>query len=211
MESEKLENIQMEKILLNDSLFIGEGGSRKCYIHPYEKDLCIKVTKKESDKRSVKREVDYFKRLQKRGKSFDMISKYFHKVQTDQGEGEIYELVRDYNGEISKDLKYYLNLKDESITQQVIKRVEDLRVYLRDENIRFSDLCSHNILLKKINEKEYTLIIIDGVGDNNQVPLLEYFPFLGIKRSIRKWEKFRLELIEEFGCNKEDIKQFIEK
>ena len=206
-----MKNIQKDKIVLYDSLFIGEGGSRNCYVHPFDVNLCIKTTKKQSHQRSVDREVGYYKRMKKRGNSFSMIAKYYYSVETNQGKGEVYELVRDYNGEISKDLKYYLNLKDESITQQVTKLVEDLRVYLKDENIRFSDLCSHNILLKKINEKEYALVIIDGIGDNNQVPLLEYFPFLGIKRSIKKWEKFRLELIEEFGCNKEDIKQFIEK
>lgn len=200
----------MDKIILDDSLFIGEGGSRKCYIHPYEKDLCIKVTKKKSDKRSVKREVGYFKRLNKRGKSFDMISKYIGKVQTDQGEGETYELVRDYDGLISKDLKYYLNLKDEELNKKIMKLVEELRQYLIKEDILFSDLCSHNILLKKISQSEYKLVVIDGIGDNNQIPLLEYIPPLGIKKSIRKWEKFRLELIEDFSCRKQDIKKFIE-
>lgn len=200
----------MDKIILDDSLFIGEGGSRICYIHPYEKDLCIKVTKKKSDKRSVRREVGYFKRLNKRGKSFDMISKYIGKVQTDQGEGEIYELVRDYDGHISKDLKYYLNLRDEGLNRKIMKLVEELRQYLIKEDILFSDLCSHNILLKRINQSEYKLMVIDGIGDNNQIPLLEYIYSLGIKKSIRKWEKFRLELIKDFSCREQDIKKFIE-
>ena len=206
-----MENKDTDSITLNDSLLIGEGGSRNCYIHPEDKNLCIKTIKKKSDQRSVDREVGYLKRMKKRGNSFRMIAKYDHSVMTSEGKGEVYELVRDYNGEISKDLKYYLNLKDESINHKIIELVEDLRKYLKNEKIRFSDLCSHNVLLKKVDENEYEMVVIDGIGDNNQIPLLEYVYFLGIKRSIRKWEKFRLELINEFGCNEKDIKHFMDE
>lgn len=198
------------KIILDESLFIGEGRSRKCYIHPHEKNLCIKVPNKKASQRSVKREIGYFKRLKRRGKSFNMISKYFHKIQTNKGEGEIFELVRDYDGCISKDLRYYLNLKDENLNKQILKFVEDLRQYLINEYILFSDLDVENILLKKMSQTEYKLVVIDGIGDNNQIPFLEYVPILGIKRSIRKWEMFRSQLIKEFSYQESDIKKFDE-
>lgn len=206
-----MENKESDLITLNDSLLIGEGGSRNCYVHPDDENLCIKTIKKKSDQRSVDREVGYFKRMKKREQSFKMIAKYYHSVQTSEGRGEVYELVRDYNGEISKDLKYYLDLKDKNINQKIIKLIEDLRVYLKNENIRFSDLCSHNVLLKKVDENNYEMVVIDGIGDNNQIPLLEYVSFLGIKRSMRKWEKFRLELVNEFGCKEKDINHFIKE
>ena len=196
------------KIILDESLFIGEGRSRKCYIHPHEKNLCIKVPNKKASQRSVKREVGYFKRLKRRGKSFNMISKYFHNVQTNMGEGEIFELIRDHDGCISKDLRYYLNLKNKELNKLIIKLIEYLRQYLINEYILFSDLDVANILLKKMSETEYRLVVIDGIGDNNQIPFLEYVPALGVKRSIRKWEMFRSQLIEEFSCSENDIKRF---
>jgi hypothetical protein len=100
------------EITLDEKLFIGKGRVRKCYIHPENKDLCIKVaTDYKRAKRSIKREIGYFKRLKRRGKSFAMIAQYFYPVQATKGVGEVYELVCDYDGCISKDLRYYLNLK----------------------------------------------------------------------------------------------------
>ncbi len=53
--------MQNQKIIttLNDDLFIGEGMGRKCYIHPDDKDLCIKIPSKRG-KRSSQREINYW-------------------------------------------------------------------------------------------------------------------------------------------------------
>jgi len=199
------------KITLSEKLFIGKGRVRKCYVHPDDQDLCIKVaTDHKRAKRSIQREIRYFKRLKKRDTSFAMISQYFHPVQTDEGIGEVYELVRDYDGVISKDLRYYLNLGDKKLTGKILNIIEELRIYLLNEYILFSDLDVENILLQKVSPTEQRLVVIDGIGDNNQIPFLEYVPALGIKRSIRKWEMFRTQLIEEFSCTADQIKKFNE-
>lgn len=200
---------QSNQITLDDEMFIGEGRNRKCYIHPYDENLCIKIAFDKA-KRSVQREIGYFKRLKRRGKSFQMISKYFGKVHTNKGEGDIYELIRDYDGSISKNLRYYLNLKNETYRTKIVELVEKLRKYLIDEYILFSDLDIENILLKKVSDTEYKLMVIDGIGDNNQIPFLEYFPLLGHKRSIRKWEMFRAQFLNEFSFQEYEIKKFNE-
>jgi hypothetical protein len=139
-----------------------------------------------------------------------MIAQYFYPIQTTKGAGEVYELVRDYDGSISKDLRYYLNLKDSELTKNILNMIEELRVYLLNEYILFSDLDVENILLQKVSQRKQRLVVIDGIGDNNQIPFLEYVPILGIKRSIRKWEIFRTQLIEEFSCTPDQIKKFNE-
>ncbi len=200
------------KILpLSETLFIGEGRVRKCYIHPDNKDLCIKIASdRKRAKRSIKREVGYFKRLKRRGTSFAMISQYFYPVQTNIGKGEVYELVRDHNGTISKDMRYYLNLADSELRENILNMIEELREYLLTEYIVFSDLDVENILLQKVSPTEQRLVVIDGIGDNNQIPFLEYVSTLGMKRSVRKWEMFRAQLIEEFSCVPDQIKKFNE-
>ncbi|MFT7823753.1 MAG: YrbL family protein [Sulfurimonas sp.] len=200
---------QKNHVILKDSMLIGEGRNRKCYLHPEDKDLCIKIAF-EKAKRSVNRETGYFGRLQKRGKSFEMIARYFGKIQTNLGEGEVYELVCDYNGNISKNLRYYLKLGDEKYRAEVAEQVEKLRKYLAGEYILFSDLDVENILLKKLSKTECRLVVIDGIGDNNQIPFLEYFPLLGNRRSIRKWEDFRVQFLNEFSYKKSEIKKFDE-
>jgi hypothetical protein len=197
---------------LDDTLLIGTGGSRECYIHPDDPNLCIKTIKNKKYQRSVDRETRYFKKLQKQKKSFQMISKYYGRVKTDQGEGEVFELVRDYDGKISKNLKYYLArpYTDPANYEKIVEQIEVLRVYLREERILFSDLCFHNVLAKKVDPEDFELVVIDGIGHNQQIPLHEYAHAFADKRLDKKWEKFRVELIRDFGCKEEDVKHFFD-
>jgi len=200
----------MDNIILNENLLVGKGANRKCYIHPNDNNLCIKVLHRNTFQRGAKREARYYKRLQKRGTSSDMITKYFYTVQTNQGEGDVFELVRDYDGHVSKNIRYYLNSKDDNMNKKIIQLLEELRQYLKREYILFSDLSMHNILLKKVNTTESKLVLVDGIGDNNQIPFLEYVHTLGEKRSMKKWERFRLKWIKEFSCLEGQIKHFYE-
>jgi len=195
-------------VILDRSLFIGEGMGRKCYIHPENKNLCIKIPTKRG-KRSAQREIAYFIRLHKRDKSFKMISDYVGDVNTNLGEGNLYQLIRDYDGEISKNLEYYFGLGNESITSKMLDLIEDLRQYLIEEYILISDLDMDNILIKKENKNTYQLIVIDGIGDNNQIPLLEYIKPLGMKRSAKKWDLFKKRIEKKFPSIVEKIKSFI--
>ena len=197
-------------IKIDKNLFMGEGGSRECYIHPDDPNLCIKTTKNKKYQRSVNRETRYFKKLQKQNKSFQMISKYYGSVKTDRGEGEVFELVRDYDGKISQNLKYYFDLKDKTVEKKIVEQIEALRVYLRKERILFSDLCFHNVLAKKIDPEHFELVVIDGIGHNQQIPIHEYAHAFADKRLDKKWEKFRVELIRDFGCKEEDVKHFFD-
>jgi len=198
---------QKDLLVLSEDLLLGEGMGRKCYIDPEDKSLCVKIASQRA-KRSAKREINYFKRLHKRGKSFEMIADYHGDIITNLGSGNLYELVRDHDGRISKNLEHYLALDDEVITFSILELIENLRLYLKKEYILFSDLDMDNILVKKINEDDYKLMVIDGIGDNNQIPLLEYFPLLGIKRCIKKWDKFKRGVTKKFPDLTKSIKDF---
>ena len=197
-------------INLEDSLFLGEGMNRKTYTHPIYKNLCIKISSQRG-LRSAKREINYLKRLHARGVSFDMIADFKGKVKTNLGIGDLYELVRDFDGEISKDLEYHLSLNDKNITSKMLSLIEDLRVYLREQYILFSDLDMDNILVKKESKDSFKLIIIDGIGDNNQIPFLSYLKNLGIKRNTKKWALFKTKIGKKFPDIVQSIKSFIDE
>ncbi len=201
---------QENLLILNNDLFIGEGMGRKCYIHPFEKNLCIKIPSKRGQ-RSSQREINYLNRLHARDKSFDMIADFRGEVETNFGKGNLYELVRDYDGNISKNLEYYLSLNDKNITSKMVALIENLRVYLKKEYILFSDLDMDNILVKKESASNYKLVVIDGIGDNNQIPFLEYIKPLGVKRCIKKWNLFKEKISEKFQNVTKSIKNFNDK
>ena len=196
-----------ETIFLNDSYFLGEGTNRKCYIHPLNPNVCIKISSIRGQ-RSAQREISYFKRLHKRGKSFEMISDYRGKVQTNLGEGNLFEMVRDFDGTVSKNLEYYFGLNNETMVKQMLYLVEQLRLYLHKEYILISDLDMDNILVKKLSDNKYQLVMIDGLGDNNQIPFLEFIKPLGLKRSARKWEVFKRKIADLFPNISKQIAPF---
>jgi hypothetical protein len=202
--------IKQKIIILNNDLFIGEGMGRKCYIHPEDKNLCVKIPSPRG-KRSAEREKSYFKRLHWYGKSFEHIADYMGSIDTNNGSGDLYELVRDYDGNISKNLEYYFSLNDKKITFKMLGLIEDLRVYLIKEYILFSDLDMDNILVKKYDENNFKLVIIDGIGDNNQIPFLEYIKPLGIKRCEKKWDLFKTKIGKKFPDIAKSIKNFNDK
>ena len=199
---------QRQTVILVENDYIGEGKSRRCYVHPDNKDLCIKVaTDHTKAKRSIAREVGYYKRLQWRGVSFEYITLYHGSIETNLGQGEVYDLVRDSDGSIAKSLKYYL--QEKSIPhQKIIEMVEILRSYLYREYILFSDLDVENILIQSLSKSSYKPMIIDGIGDNNQIPFLEFVRPLGLKQSEKKWGVFKKQLIAHYGFQEEEIKDF---
>jgi hypothetical protein len=138
-----------------------------------------------------------------------MISDYKGRIKTDLGNGDMFELIRDSDGSISKSLKYYLNLNDDTINKQLISQIEQLRLYLINEYILISDLGVDNILFQKDSHNNLTLKVIDGIGDNNQVPFLEFIKPLGLKRSAKKWDILISEITTTSPNVAKKIKPFI--
>ncbi|MEY3002723.1 MAG: hypothetical protein RLZZ428_1098 [Pseudomonadota bacterium] len=196
------------KIDLNENLFIGEGRNRKCYYHPIQRDRCVKISSPKG-KRSSQREINYYKRLKKRGISFEMIARYIGPINTNIGDAEVYELIRDTNGKISQSLESYLHQHDPIMNQAIVKLIEEFRQYLKKEKILFSDFGLGNLLIQHKND-QYKLIAIDGVGDNNQIPFLEYISFLATKRNVRKWDTFISEVSKVSPLLGAKIKRFDE-
>lgn len=195
-------------LFIDNNLFIGEGRNRKCYIHPSDKSMCVKISSKKGS-RSSNRERRYFKRLHLYGKNMEMISDYKGSIKTNFGNGDMFDLIRDSDNSISKNLKYYLNLHDQNIDEQIIKQIEKLRIYLIAEYILISDLGVDNILFQKDSNNNLKLRVIDGIGDNNQVPFLEFIKPLGIKRSAKKWNLLTSEIMEISPDVANNIKSFI--
>jgi len=193
---------------LDDKLYIGQGKSRKCYVHPNNKNLCIKVLSDGTPKKVSQNEVRYYKQLHKRNISWDMISKYYGNIKTNIGNGETFELIRDYDGNISKSFQYYLKLKSRNKDKEIIKLLEDLRRFIIKEQILFEELCSSNILVKKYNETTSKLIIIDGLGNGNTLLQFIHIKDFALLKTTKKWEKFRLRLIKKFPYLQSNIKKF---
>lgn len=189
-------------ININELNLIGKGTNRLCYEHPTDEHLCIKITHSD-DFSEMKREIEYYKILQQQNISWDYIARYHGSVSTSQGQGEIFDLIKDYDGEISKTLSFYLQTEEKTKTlHNPVPLLESLKAYILEEMIVVKDLNTKNMLYQKINEQEVRLILIDGVLNNDYLPFTKYIPFFTRKKILRLWDRFEKSLPKKYAYNK---------
>nr|WP_165375069.1 YrbL family protein [Malaciobacter halophilus] len=180
---------------------LGKGTNRVCFIHPKDQKKCIKVTHSNDHSEAIK-EIKYYDFLKKRKISWQFLAKYYGSVDTSLGKGEVFDLVRDYDGTVSKTLSFYLqeDKKTKSLIEP-IKLLNELKEYTLKENIVVKDLNTKNMLYQKINDNEAQLILIDGVVNNDFLPFSKYIPFLTQKKIKRLWKRFEESLPNKYFFN----------
>ena len=177
-------SLQLDK----DLHYVGKGKERTCYVHPEDPQIAIKINHSEINKQT-KRELKYYRKLTRR-KNLDYthIPRYLGSIKTNYGKGQMYNLIRDYDDEISRSLLDYL---EEGIPlAQFEDDLEKLRRSFVKNQIIFSyDMSAQNILYKK-TPHERVLVVIDGLGDNVFIPWLNVFKRERLKKIDRRWNHF---------------------
>jgi len=179
-------------IILKDEDFIAKGNERACYHHPEDNSKTIKITfennKRKKSKQSDK-EIKYYKELIKRGvKSWKHLPEFFGETKTNKGDGFIIELIRDYDGSVSKSFAYYL---EENGSKAYEKELAIYKQYFLDNCIIFNyGMMPKNILLRKNSETDFDLVLIDGLGDVSHFTLPNKIPYFARRRITRRWDKF---------------------
>ncbi len=190
---------------LTDDLLISSGDNRSCYYHPHDRDKCIKVLHKDTPEKVNNREKKYYEILQRRGISWERLARYHGAEQTDQGEGLVFELVRDYDGTISKTLDYYLKLNDADMNDDIVRQIELIKQYFLTESIVFRDLITLNFLMQKTSEDKYHLIIIDGIGHNDALPLCNHSKSIARKKIKRIWNRKKAKWFDPYPLIKDRV------
>ena len=179
-------------LILKEEDFVAKGNERACYLHPEDKNKAVKVTLENSIRKKnkqTKMEIDYYEQLLKRPKmSWKHLPQYYGEVQTNKGKGFIIELIRDYDGEVSKSFAHYL--KQDGM-QKYQKELEAYREYFLEYLVIFNyGMMPKNILLRKNSESDFELVLIDGLGDVSHFTLLNTISYFAQKRINRRWDKF---------------------
>ncbi|MCG3711428.1 YrbL family protein [Aliarcobacter butzleri] len=204
-----------EEIILNDSLLIGKGGGRACYIDPRDETKIIKVSyTKEGDSNS-QNQIDYIyiNYLKKQKRDLSYISSCYEYVKTNLGKGLVFDRVLNYDKTSSKSFRYLIANKMINLEEQKIL-LSELKNYLEKNEILFADNSLTNILCKEVREKQYKLIIIDGLGAKRIG--LKFWLYLRSriykKYKIKKqWTKFMLMYqkdLKRIALNKNPITRF---
>lgn len=190
-------------ITLSEKDYISKGLHRKCYHHPEDSNKCIKVNYNEGAEEETNREIAYYKHLIKRNVSFDALPKYYGPVSTNYGNGHIFELIRDYNGETAIPLEKYFanNSLTEKYFDQLVTGLKELKSALLKDRIITMTIKSKNILFQHLSETKSRLIIIDNIGNSTFIPIANYIPYFAKSKIERTWQRFLNSIVKENSNN----------
>ena len=194
-------------INLSNVTAFAEGGNRKCFVHPNNKDRCLKVVHLGLAEK-IKKSKPWYKKLRS-SDSFDdnlreqaaynqkalknenqdvwiHLAKWYGMTETSIGMASETELIR--NGEeIAETLESYLFR--EGLTDEISEAIENFHIWLRAHLIFTKNLIPHNLVLHK-NDNKLIIKIIDGLGSQAFLPLPNYSNYFA-KRYIER----RIELM----------------
>ncbi|PJC85204.1 hypothetical protein CSW98_15295 [Vibrio sp. HA2012] len=170
-------------IRLEDKFHLASGGARDVYFHPENERLCIKIQRVNGTQNLNE---EFFYKKQREG--INILPKYIGNIKTNLGVGLVVELIRDFDGEVSKPLSYYINNNiitldaAKSYIQEIANEVIDKKILLHDGGLQ-------NILLKKTGKDLFQPMLVDGFGAKNnslKYMLRTMLPILSVKKSKKQ-------------------------
>jgi len=168
---------------------IGMGRERMCFVHPEDPRLAIKIARGKVRDQS-KREIRFYRKLQKRGGVDDKHIPGFHGLcETNRGQGIVVDLIRNYDGEIARPLNWYL--AQGYPIEEFEPYLEELKQsFLKNLIIFNHDMTIGNLLVQRSSTSKIRMVAIDGLGDVVALSWLDVFPFLVRRKINRRWDRF---------------------
>ena len=166
---------------------IGKGRERYCYRFPDNPDIVYKISFGKQNKQTL-HEINYFKFLDRNNVPFIHIPHFWGAI---KGKGYIglkQEIILNKDGKSAITLRKLLqqNMTEEN-REKIKKDLSALFFYLYKYNILCWDMHLDNIVL---NGKTNKLVLIDGIGSKDIIPLAQYNKRFGRERIVRKCFNF---------------------
>ena len=171
----------MKTLELSEKYFISKGKHRKVYLHPTDSEKCIKIPRAGLKKRSRDREIKYLLKYSKWSSNY--LSMYLGNVITNLGSGDLFHLIRNSDGSISKPLSELEKLEG------IEEKIYDLYLECMKHRVVISDLNEGNIVAQMFGDSAYKLWIIDGVGNSDYIKVCDFSKYLLCKKMNRKFSR----------------------
>lgn len=184
--------------------FVGNGHHREVYRHPENQNLCIKIIVDGNfNSRQVRREKAYYRYLEDRGISWDMIPKYYGDIQTNLGIGSVFDLILDQDGSVSKTLENYITSNEvtEAHYHGLSKSLHSLKDYLLKQRIITMTPAPKNIVCQKDKSGISRLYVVDNISNSDLIPICNYINRLAEKKIYRRWKRFEDKLLDRHSYN----------
>ena len=168
---------------------IGKGKERACFIHPEDPRKAIKIPFGKVHEQTI-RDIRFYKDLKRRGiKDLVHIPGYYGLCDTNAGRGIVVDLIRNYDGEISRPMNWYL--AQGVPVEEFDVYLEELKACFLEHLIIFNhDMNIGNLLVQKTSTAKARLVAIDGLGDVVAIDWFNRIPFFARRKIERRWKRF---------------------
>ena len=179
-------------ILLKNREPIAVSGPRACYLHPEDAGKVIKILREKTTSRKKNanwQEWQHYQYLLKQHGRLNFINECYGFIETDLGEGLIWQCVRDDSGEISSTLTNIMKNPDEYDVGKVARVLGRFCQILIEKNIQLFDLNPLNVMIRISSDGSYQAVSVDIKGryaNHEFIPISTYIPFFSRKKLTRR-------------------------
>ena len=172
---------------LTDDDLLFKGGNKNVYQHPTDPDKCVKISIKKPDL-DIKLELEFREICIDRAENSKLIPQYFGEIETNLGTGYVFELIRDFDGSISRSLDKIL--KTDYDPREILKLLEEFENQCLEECLVLRDREPWNLLVQRIDESQKRIRVIDGMGTTAKIPLPYFSKKITRLRERKHWREF---------------------
>ena len=164
-------------LALDDASLIGRGSGRACHAHPGDPGLCVKVPFNERGRKECRREWAYLGRVVRRhGEAVHAhVARLLGPVATDRGEGWLAERVRDAPSGTTSALvaDALTGASFDAAREDWREAFETLVDWAQGAGlVVVRDWSSTNLCAQRLADGRLRLVVIDGIGPKETLPLL---------------------------------------
>jgi hypothetical protein len=208
----------MEPLTLSDKEPFGIGGRRLCFVHPLDASKCVKVLRNDAERTiRIANSSAYFARFRR---EYDnnadekrALEKLYRRIgpemtkhlprcygvaPTDRGPGLVLDLMRDFDGKISRSIRELISTG--TPIAELRAPYDEFSQFLLKHRIQTRNLLDHNIVARREAEQQWTLFLIDGLGDSAWLPIAGMIKGMAEnrirKRIAKAWPK-----MEQFAAS----------
>lgn len=179
---------------------LGRGSNKIVYCHKEHPNRCLKICPKNKASTTIK-EIEYFNFLKKHKIQASFIPEFYGAFECDKYIGlEQESFIEKQNGGQYDSVRFLTDCicDPASNLAEIMRMLDALKNEMIQSNVIVSDLHGRNIF--RIEKCQCVrLVIIDGYGSPEIVPLPQYFRFLGKMKIERQWKKLMKRLEPVFN------------
>jgi hypothetical protein len=190
---------------LSDKEPFAKGGKRAVYLSPDNPETCVKVNLADQLPHDLWKKLPFMRRIRKSiddmnencndwqiieklaARRDETIWRHIPKCHgwalTDMGPGLVVDLIRDADGLISRSLLAYL--WECGLEEAVEQAVEELISFWSSTRVPSRSLGLHNIVARRLDDQQLCLVVIDGFGSTQWLPLPILSSLYAKRRALR--------------------------